>query len=122
MISDTSIQSYDEIINSGLVGTGQQRVMEVLQYKGTLTDSEITETLGDTDPNKVRPRRRELVQMGIVTSYGKRFCTITQKEVYQWGIAQQIVFKPLNKERHPCSHCHGKGYIVTLLNSGKIHL
>lgn len=35
-------------------------------------------------PNKVRPRRRGLVQQGRVRERGRRTCSVTQKTALTW--------------------------------------
>lgn len=54
---------------------------------GFLTDSELALKLGFTDPNKVRPRRFELVnKFEDVEEKEKRICTITGKVCKAWGL------------------------------------
>ena len=72
------------------LGWLQRRVYDTLKnsqrhYKG-ITDQEIKKLLHDVDPNKVRPRRNELVKLGLVMCVGKRKCSVTQRESMIWAI------------------------------------
>ena len=61
-------------------------ILEVLRRCGAFTDYEIARVLGKSDPNFVRPRRRELVKMGLVFKAGKRECSVTRKLANVWLI------------------------------------
>ena len=115
-VQDTSIKTYHEIISEGLLGDRQVEVYELLAKNVPLTDMEITQKLGKKDPNYVRPRRKELVDMGIVEDAGKRKCSITNRDAYQWQIVEKAAFKKLvkkllKKDKIECAACHGKGWI-----------
>ena len=112
-VQDTSIKTYHEIIAEGLLGDRQVEVYELLLKNVPLTDVEITQKLGKRDPNYVRPRRKELVDMGLVEDAGKRKCSITHREAYQWRIVDNAPFKKLvkTKDKIECSACQGKGWI-----------
>ncbi len=97
MVRSTSIKTYNDIINEGLVHGMQEEVMREIKKTPNMTDSEIAHNLGYGDMNKTRPRRRELVEMGIVIENGKRRCTITDRTVFQWKIVDEIEYKQINK-------------------------
>lgn len=52
--------------------------------KGPGTDSEVMQRLGYSDPNKVRPRRKELYNMGLLRVNCKRVCGVTGLVVIEW--------------------------------------
>ena len=54
------------------------------------TDREIARLLGYADPNKVRPRRHELMQNGLIEEAGKRKCKVTGKLALTWKISPRI--------------------------------
>ena len=68
----------------GYVSDLQHDVWTCLVKNPLSTDREITSLLGYDDPNKVRPRRKELVNMGLVVEEPKRACTITGRSCYTW--------------------------------------
>lgn len=49
------------------------------------TDSEIMQRLGFKDPNKVRPRRKELFDMELLIKNDKRICKVTGELVTEWA-------------------------------------
>jgi len=50
-----------------------------------VTDRELAEQLGYKDPNKVRPRRNELVSECKVSYKGQRVCKVTGQMAIIWG-------------------------------------
>lgn len=58
-------------------------IYEALLVKGR-TDRELARDLGYDDPNKVRPRRKELVDMDLVRANIKRPCEVSNKNVTEW--------------------------------------
>ena len=82
MVQDTSIQSYKEIIPK--LGDKQQEVYDAILYLKYATDHEVANFLEYSDPNKVRPRRFELVELGLITEIGRRECGITGKSAIVW--------------------------------------
>jgi len=82
----TSIESYKQIKESGQDITDREKVYLVLKLIPNSTDSEIAFILEFDDPNKVRPRRKELLDEGIIESNGKRLCKITKRLCYVWRI------------------------------------
>ena len=82
-IQDTSIKSFKEILES--IGKSQQVVYDAIKTLACPTDMEIVKYLGFTDPNKVRPRRNELVKKGLIVQYEKRECIVTHKTAIAWS-------------------------------------
>ena len=66
--------------------TRRNMILSELKKKEA-TDRELTKRLGYEDPNKVRPRRKELVDMGFIKEVAKRPCEVTKKTVTVWGEA-----------------------------------
>jgi len=50
----------------------------------------IARGMGFLDPNKVRPRRKELLDMGLVVESGKRVCEFTGKLCYVWDVEEHV--------------------------------
>ncbi|HEC82511.1 MAG TPA: hypothetical protein ENI53_01315 [Thermoplasmatales archaeon] len=57
------------------------------------TDREIAKLLGYADPNKVRPRRHELMEYGLITEAGKKICPVSGKLAIAWKISSRILEK-----------------------------
>jgi len=84
MIQETSVESYLEI--SKHLGDKQEEVLFAIKQMVAGTDTEIANYLGYSDINCVRPRRFELVELGLVREVGKRICSITGKRAIVWGL------------------------------------
>jgi len=63
----TSLQAYGELPE---LGEMQRRVLNVIVEHG--------------DPNKVRPRRFELMEMGLITEAGTRACRVSGRQALTW--------------------------------------
>jgi len=84
-VRDTSLMSYSDL--SETIGERQLEVYNAIKSIGhPASDYEIARFMGRRDPNYVRPRRFELVKMGMVFEYGKRKCEITKRTVYVWSL------------------------------------
>lgn len=84
MVRDTSLLAYMELQPD--LSHRQMIVYEIIKLYNGLTDTEIANKLGFSDPNKVRPRRKELYDLGLVRAVGKRQCSITKRLAYLWGV------------------------------------
>jgi len=84
IIQDTSLLSYIELVNTGELGLRQNLVYNAIKKHPDLTDSELTKVLGFNDPNKVRPRRKELCSAGLIFCSGKKKCSITKRLCMTW--------------------------------------
>jgi len=83
LVRETSMLAYHQLATLGL---RQQEVYAIICRSSLpLTDREIARELGYFDPNKVRPRRNELVKAGLVEEVGKRICTVSGKLSLTWA-------------------------------------
>ena len=80
-VQQTSHDAYDEIKPD--VPTLRQRVFAFIVRHGGATDEEMQNTLG-MRANTQRPRRRELVQQGMVRDSGKTRKTQSGREAIVW--------------------------------------
>lgn len=87
-VRQTSLEAYRKISESNKDHVMQRKVFNALISLRQATDSEISFYLMYSDPNKIRPRRNELVKKGIVKSIGKRVCEITGRECILWSVTQ----------------------------------
>lgn len=81
---ETSLDAYTDI--KPHLGKSQQFVYDAIKTLGCPTDLEITKYLHLKDPNKVRPRRKELLDKGFITECEKRTCSVSLRTVWSWRI------------------------------------
>lgn len=88
----TSLKAYDDFDESELAHRQLQvlnAIRELNNQGRNPTDWEITEHLGFKDPNKVRPRRYDLMEKGYIVEHEKRTCTVTGKTSLTWKLSPQ---------------------------------
>ena len=116
MVRETSIKAYYELRDSGIIGKREGKVLRAILDNPNSTDREIAHILGYSDPNKVRPRRKGLFDLGIVADAGKRSCTISNKNAHIWSIKSldknEVKRYKVKQKRCICPMCNGKGYIL----------
>jgi len=87
---ETSLDTYSRLKLEGL-GPKQLEVYNAileLNASGLFpTDQEVTKHLGYEDPNKVRPRRYEVMKDKLIVEAGKRVCSITGATVLTWKVS-----------------------------------
>ena len=93
-VRDTSLEAYINIINnpSDLNERYQDILIAINDIGIPSSDYEIAGHMGFDDPNKVRPRRYELVYnfyKPFLEEKGKRVCRKTGKMVFVWGLTKQ---------------------------------
>ncbi len=117
---ETSIIAYLEITPE--LGERQKAVLDAFLTWPDSTDLEITFAMGFQNPDVVRPRRKELYDMDLLSDMGKRKCTISGKSAHFWrgvgnnneitvptGKFKKLIPTVTNKEvfdalvQHPCS-------------------
>ena len=79
----TSIESYRNLPH---IGEDQQTVLIAIHAYPDCTDRELCEKLGIKDPNKLRPRRKELADMNKIICSGKRVCTVSGRKAMVWRL------------------------------------
>jgi len=85
-MKETSIITYQDLLDEGKISQRQEEVISALEVLGTATDTEIARHLCYEDPNFIRPRRKELVDMGVVFEIDKRICSQTGRLCYLWSL------------------------------------
>ena len=85
-VQDTTLESYILLKKSGKLGKMEKEVYSAIKRWPDKTDTELATLLDYSDPNKVRPRRRNLVQKGLVKAYNSRVCMNTGRRCYTWRI------------------------------------
>ena len=88
-IQQTSILAFEEELPN--LGDRQREVLTailLLNRQGVHpTDREIARFLQYADPNKVRPRRYELKEAGLIMEAGHKTCAVTGKTVMSWVVS-----------------------------------
>jgi len=86
MIQQTSLKAYAEL-HEWIVNKTYTAILSTLSNNPNgLTDREIASILGYSDPNKVRPRRKELEDKELIYSDFKRVCQVSGKTAIIWKI------------------------------------
>lgn len=85
-VQETSREAYRDLLCHPLELNGRYReYLDALQSVGyPATDQEVSRYMGHGDPNYFRPRRNELVKMGVVRLVGKRKCGVSGKAAMVW--------------------------------------
>jgi len=88
-MQQTSLDVYFALLNEGKLGAMQQQVYDAFTKFGNYTDLELTHLMGWQDPNWVRPRRNELVKLGLIEEKERRKCMISGRKAIVWGIVKK---------------------------------
>ena len=84
MIQQTSLLAYQQIKDRPL-NPIYNLILNMLESNPEgLTDQELTRLCGFQDPNKVRPRRNELVKGGFIVNEGVKICSCSGKTAIIW--------------------------------------
>ena len=89
-VQETSRQAYRDIVSHPIELNGRYlEYLEALKKMGhASTDMEVSRFAGHSDPNYFRPRRNELVKMGLVCEAGRRVCSVSGKTAITWWLNQ----------------------------------
>ncbi len=90
---ETSLKSYKELIEEGVLGKMQERILNLFWQYPSHSDREIAE-IGHLRINQVTGRRNELLDMGCVKDMGTREDYDTGKTVHIWSVPMLIPYKP----------------------------
>lgn len=97
-VRQVSKQAYAEV-RAKNAGRMRDKVLRCLAAYYNLTqvwptDAELAQwmcyrgELPKTDPNQVRPRRNELMHMGLVEELPTRFCRVSRHKAHPWRIKE----------------------------------
>lgn len=108
MIRQTSVNAYNFIKSSGVLGELQWQTYDVLFRRGGLTANEIFVTVkkemlaagvAESVVNELRDtyhqRLSELKDMGLVYEVQERKCTVTLREVIEWDVTSNMPVQPV---------------------------
>lgn len=97
----TSLYQYfpsysEEEFNQAFRQEVKREIIKMLQEM-PMTDREMSFRLGYPDPNKVRPRRNELVKLGIVEEDTRRICNVGLKLSIAWRLNREKLLAYIGK-------------------------
>lgn len=79
---ETSLIAYSGIKDNTMCDL----VFKTIKKLGCPTDLEVAKYLGCSDPNRVRPRRNELLKSGMIVECEKRLCSVSGKLAFSWRV------------------------------------
>lgn len=92
MVRQTSLLAFQQIMDNQLRLTDSYKeIINTLKESYGLTDFEMAKRLGYSDPNKIRPRRNELVKKGYIIEVGKRPDRYTKKTSIIWDLRNKKI-------------------------------
>lgn len=98
MARSTSIQAYQAMLQSGLLGARQKQAYAVLFHFGPLTGNELSARMKMPGQWK---RCSELKKRGLVTEVGERNCSITGINCITWDVTSNVPQKPFTRIGKP---------------------
>lgn len=79
-----SLKGFQELKDSGILNNRQLEVYQAIITNPNHTDRELAEILGQDDSNYVRPRRKALLDLGLIEESGSRRCEISHFTAETW--------------------------------------
>ena len=104
MIQRTSIETYHEIKNSGLISDKRMKVFDIFyENPQGLTGSQVSEIYRSKHPTSkhsetIRNRITELCEMGVIVEMGAVECEYTKRKVMKWCCIDKMPI-PLEKKQ-----------------------
>lgn len=83
MVRRTSVEAYNDIQKSGLLGERQKHAYGVLYRLGPMTGNELSNAMGMPGQWK---RCSELKKRGVVEEVGEKVCCITGRQAIAWDV------------------------------------
>lgn len=111
-VRPTSIQTYREIRDSGLLSKRRWEVYDALYEHGPCTANELFKkwkVRSFVTQQNIHPRLGELRELGVVAELEKRRCEVTGREAYVWITTDDMPVKFEKPKLYKCTHCKGKG-------------
>jgi hypothetical protein len=98
MIRETSIATYHQIQEEGLLSERRNQVFKCLWEHGPMTQNETYVKLNvpNLQQSSIMPRFAELKDLGVIDDIGKRICTVTGRMVLEWEVTGEL---PIKKDK-----------------------
>lgn len=119
----TSIRTYQEIRDRGLLSEKRLQIYSILFEKGPLTYNEIFKILQGYSPiasANIGARLNEMREMGCVVECGERICSVTGMNVILWDVTEKLpkdYQKPPTKTEQIRALCEQLGKMTEHLSS-----
>lgn len=102
MIQKTSVETFIQVQNSGLLSEKRLRVYEIIYEYGALTGAQVSEIYRSKYPSAthsetIRNRITELVQMNLVKQAGTVVCDKTKRKVHTYLCSNELPSTPQKK-------------------------
>lgn len=84
----TSLDTYRDIKDSGLLGNMQWKVYSFLFSHGPMTGRELDDAMAGAGETRTSYHKRlpELVRRGVVSCKEKRACRVTGRKAHEWDV------------------------------------
>jgi hypothetical protein len=112
MTRNTSIEVYHQIESEGLLSKLRFLVYDIIFKKGPLTIAEASSFASKIDSRSISPRFAELQKRGVITTIGRKFCSVTGREVILWDVTNNLPIKLEKPTKILCQHCNGRGHFI----------
>lgn len=119
----TSVEAYNDIMVSGLLGKRQKDAYAVLYENGPLTGNELSLKMGIPGQWK---RCSELKKRGLALEVGERLCSVTGRNCITWDVTDKLPTKLTKKETRiekACREAYEKGFndgVMSLQKQGRL--
>jgi hypothetical protein len=98
MIRDTSILTYKDILDTGILSAMEERVFRVIAANLDCCDRELAE-IAELKINQLTGRRNGLMEEGCIEDAGTKEDPVTHRTVHIWRIPPIIDYKNQKKGR-----------------------
>lgn len=88
MIRQTSLKAYREL-KPQAVSARHKEILWYIRRFPDCTDRELARLMRYGDPNKVRPRRKELLDAGRIRESGRKKCSVSGKTALTWRVCDE---------------------------------
>lgn len=86
----TSIETYHQIREEGLLSKIRFQVYDVLYQHGPLTQNEVARRIPGAVQHSVSPRFAELESLGVVSASDERMCAVSGRNVLTWRVTGKL--------------------------------
>ena len=96
MVRQTSISTFKEIEENGLLSKKQLRVYEILYLEGPMTGGELAQSYNKTHGDasryseSIRNRLTELFERGVAAHVDTRKCNVSGRRSIVWDVTKNI--------------------------------
>jgi hypothetical protein len=113
MVRFTSILTYSQIIDEGILAEMELRVFKIIKEFPGLCDLEYLDKDSSLTINQLTGRRNGLMEQGLVVKAGEKVSPKSGRLVTTWRVPEKIEYKEKIKKTtyQKCQLCNGTGKI-----------